>query len=89
MQFWGTVMGRTTKTVERGGTKESGLEVNAAGWKGRITVYVYYNEEMNRDEFRVLLRPHWQDSDGRGKEIAAGILDVDELKDPFVPALIA
>jgi len=88
MQFWGTLTGRG-QPVERGGTKDSGLEVEAAGWKGRIRVRVWHNEAKGVDEFRVMLYPHWNSADGLSKEIASGILDHRALKDPYIPALIA
>ena len=89
MQFWGTLMGRGQR-VERGGSRDSGLEVEAAGWRGRIVVRVWHNKAFGRDEFRVLLSPHWHDTgSGETKEIASGILDKDALKDPYIPALIA
>jgi len=91
MQFWGSLTGRGNE-VERGGSKDSGLKIEAAGWKGRIVVRVFHNEEKGRDEFRVWLRPHWNDDNGdvgTCREIASGILDDKALSDPFIPALIA
>lgn len=87
MQFWGSLEGRG-KLVERGGTKDSGLEVEAAGWRGRVCVIVWHNSAQGVDEFQVMLRPHWSD-DGESKMIASGILDHRALEDPFIPALIA
>lgn len=86
MQFWGTLQGRGQQ-VERGGTKSSGLQVEAAGWQGRIRVRTWYDEHRKRDMFVVELLPHW-DSDGETKRIAEGILD-HSIDDPFIPALIA
>lgn len=87
-QFWGTLRGKSENTVERAGSKESGLTVQAAGWKGRISVRVWHDEEHGTDRFSVCLIPHWNIS-GTGKEIASGILDIEALKDPYIPALIA
>lgn len=87
MQFWSTLEGRG-QMVERGGTKDSGMQAALAGWEGRVTVRVWYNEAKGRDEFSVWLSPHWN-GDGESKEIASGILDHRALKDPFIPALIA
>ena len=91
MQFWGICEGRG-KEVGRGGTKDSGLAVDAAGWKGRIRVKVHYNEKKDRDEFTVYLRPHWNaDSNEPGEIIASGILDYEAFKEggAYIPALIA
>lgn len=87
-QFWGTLRGKSENTVERAGSKRSGLTVEAAGWNGRIQVRVWHNETKGVDEFSVLLRPHWN-GDGESKEIASGVLDTRALKDPYIPALIA
>ena len=88
MQFWGTLIGRGQQ-VERGGNKNSGLEVEAAGWKGCIEVQVWHDEMKGADMFRVILKPHWSEIGGTQKEIASGVLDHRALKDPFIPALIA
>ena len=88
-QFWGTLRGKSENTVERAGSKASGLSVEAAGWKGRIWVRVWHDEAHGTDRFSVHLRPHWNADDGIGKEIASGILDTEALKDPYIPALIA
>lgn len=87
-QFWGIIEG-SGKAQSRGGSKASGMTVEVAGWKGRVRVHVWYNEGKGRDEFRVMLYPHWDSADGASKEIASGILDHRALKDPFIPALIA
>lgn len=89
MQFWGTVEGRG-KEVARGGTKASGLVVEAAGWKGRIVVSVFHDEMKGCDMFEVYLDAHWNDAArGENKLIASGVLDERALEDPFIPALIA
>lgn len=87
MQFWGTLEGRGQE-VARGGNKDSGLVVEAAGWNGRVVASVFHDEEQGVDKFEVYLEPHWQES-GENKLIASGILDHRALKDPFIPALIA
>lgn len=87
-QFWGTLKGSGKHMVERGGTKVSGLQVEAAGWEGRIRVRVWYDEHRKRDMFVVELLAHWQSADQEPKRIAEGILD-GAIDDPFIPALIA
>lgn len=86
--FWGTLRGKSENTVERAGSKGSGLTVQAAGWKGCISVRVWHDEVHGTDRFSVVLMPHWNNS-GPGKEIASGILDTEALKDPYIPALIS
>lgn len=86
MQFWGTLQGRG-KMVERGGSKDSCLQAEAAGWQGRIRTRVWYDKTGKRDMFVVELMPHWNSS-GEPKRIAEGILDY-SIEDPFIPALIA
>lgn len=88
-QFWGTLRGKSENTVERAGSKASGLSVEAAGWKGRIHVRVWHDEQHGTDRFVVHLLPHWNAAVGEGKTIAEGILDTEALKDPFIGALIA
>lgn len=87
-QFWGTLRGKSGNTVERAGSRASGLTVEAAGWRGRISVRVWHDTRHGTDRFSVCLYPHWNDS-GERKEIASGVLDHEALKDPFVAALIA
>lgn len=87
-QFYGTVQGNGPNSVDRCGSKANGVEVNAAGWKGRIKTRVYHDHENGKDMFHVWLFPHWQDSGG-GVLLAEGILDY-RIEDPFVvPALFA
>jgi len=88
MTFWGTLRGRGQSTVERGGSKESGLTVEAAGWKGRIVVRVYQDRE-GRDSFSVVMQPHWAQS-GPNTVLAEGLLNHEIAEDAFVvPALFA
>lgn len=87
-QFYGTLQGNSNQSVDRCGSKANGVEVNAAGWAGRIKTRVYYDHATGKDMFKVWLFPHWQDS-GNGVLLAEGILD-HRIEDPFVvPALFA
>ena len=84
--FWGTCQGHRGAAA-RSGAKSSGMHTEAAGWSGCIDVQVFYNEDTQRDEFVVRLKP-WGSSSGESRVIAEGILD-SSIDDPFIPALIA
>ena len=87
-QYYGTLQGNSDSEVGRCGSKDNGLEVNAAGWNGRIRVRTYYDHANEKDMFKVCMYPHWQDSGG-GILLAEGILD-HRIEDAFVvPALFA
>lgn len=85
-QFYGTLQGNRGLAT-RLGAKNSGLVVQAASWTGCIETRIYYDEERERNMFRVWLTP-WGSSEGMGRIIAEGVLD-SSIKDPYIPALIA
>lgn len=87
-RFYGTVQGNGVSRVERCGSKANGVEVDAAGWMGRIKTRVYHDHATGKDMFKVWILPHWEDS-GNGVLLAEGILD-HRIEDAFVvPALFA
>ena len=69
--FYGTLQGSRGEAT-RCGTKRSGIEATAASWDGAIVSEIRWNEDKQRNEYIVCLRP-WQ---GRGvnKVIASGVL---------------
>lgn len=85
-QFAGTVRGRGP-TVERYGTKSTGLATETAGWGGCIKTRVYHDDK-GRDMFIVTMEP-WMNGDGVITTLAEGILDA-RITDPYiVPAMFA
>lgn len=84
--FYSSCQGRSGEASRLGG-KESGVTTLAAGWEGAIRVNVWYDEEHDRNEFRVMLEP-WQGYGFTPRIIAEGILDA-KIEDPYIPALIA
>lgn len=87
-QFAGSLQGRATTSVERYGTKDTGMMAEIGGWKGMVRVRVYHNTDKGVDMFRVVLAPHWSDG-GKETLLAEGILD-HRIDDPFIiPALFA
>jgi len=91
MTFYGSLQGNGSKQVTRGGSKDSGLQVEAASWNGRVQTQVFQrlmdDEEFQR--FRVVMLPHWS-KDGPATVLAEGILDCEIAEDAFiVPALFA
>ncbi len=69
--FYGTLQG-SRGTATRCGTKNSGLQTNAAGWRGAIQVTIF--EDNGVDRFKVSLVP-WQNSGGQSVVLATGELD--------------
>lgn len=61
--FYGTLQGRARTEATRCGTKDSGVQVQAASWQGSIRVEVYHREELEEDWASVVMTP-WQ---GRGE----------------------
>lgn len=91
MTFWGSLQGNGSQQVTRGGSKDSGLQVEAASWNGRVQTQVF-QRLMNDEEFqrfRVVMLPHWS-KDGPATVLAEGILNCEIAEDAFiVPALFA
>ena len=71
--FYANIRGHRGEAT-RMGTKSSGMYSNTAGWKGAISVYVWYDNEKDEDRYRVQLNT-WQGSRGRNRVIASGPLD--------------
>lgn len=71
--FYGTLQG-SRGLASRLGTKNSGLETVAAGWRGAIKVELW--NDNGRDMFRVWLTP-WQNSGGRNRILASGELNAE------------
>ena len=69
--FYGVLQG-SRDSVTRCGTKSSGMDTVAAGWRGAIRVYV--TEVDGADRYDIHLTP-WQGSGGQSKRIAEGVLD--------------
>jgi hypothetical protein len=91
MTFYGTLQGNGSKQVTRGGSKDSGLQVEAAGWNGRVQVQVFQCGMDGEDfqQFRVVMLPHWS-REGPATVLAEGILNCEIAEDAFiVPALFA
>ena len=87
MTFWGSLQGNGSRQVTRGGPRESGLQVEAASWSGRVQTQVFIRDGVER--FRVIMLPHWS-QDGPMTVLAEGILNCEIAEDAFiVPALFA
>ena len=59
-------------------TKNSGLDVVAAGWQGAIKVHITRCD--GQDHYTIDLTP-WQNSGGKYTRIAEGILDANQAPD--------
>ncbi len=71
--FYANIRGHRGEAT-RAGAKSSGMYSNTAGWKGAISVRVWYNNEKDEDCYAIALTP-WHGSDGYSRVIAAGPLD--------------
>lgn len=71
--FYGVLEGSRGQAT-RCGTKSSGVNVTAAGWRGAVGVRVWYNADKDRDEYRVYLEP-WQGSGGHSRLLSYGVLN--------------
>ena len=71
--FYGVLEGSRVQAT-RCGTKSSGVNVTAAGWRGAVNVRVWYDADKDRDEYRVYLEP-WHGSGGGSRLLAAGVLN--------------
>ena len=71
--FYANIRGHRGEAT-RMGHKSSGMYSNTAGWKGAISVHVWYDNEKDEDRYRVQLNT-WQGSGGRNRVIASGPLD--------------
>ena len=71
--FYAIIRGHRGEAT-RMGHKSSGMYSNTAGWKGAISVRVWYDNEKDEDRYAVALTP-WHGSDGYSRVIAAGPLD--------------
>lgn len=71
--FYGSVLGNRGAATRLGG-KSSGLDTEAAGWKGCIHTHIYHDDATGKDMYRVVLKP-WSNSGGETREIASGVLD--------------
>lgn len=70
-QFYGTIQG-SRGSASRLGDKQSGLQVSAASWSGRVEVDLWHDKVTKVDTFTIRQAPHH----GRGisEEIASGIV---------------
>ena len=60
----------------RMGTKSSGMYSNVAGWKGAISVRIWYDNEKDEDRYEVNHTPWYgSGSGGKSRTIATGPLD--------------
>ena len=71
--FYANIRGHRGEAT-RAGAKSSGMYSNTAGWKGAISVRVWYDNEKDEDRYRIDLGP-WFGSGGRNRVIATGPLD--------------
>jgi hypothetical protein len=69
-RFYGTVQGNRREAT-RCGSKQSGLEVNAASWSGSIAVRLYVNEQG--ENCFLVSQERWHGS-GVSESIASGVL---------------
>lgn len=70
--FYGVLKG-SRGVVTRCGTRSSGINVTAAGWRGAIDVNIWH-AASGHDMFRVMLTP-WHGSGDKSVELAYGRLD--------------
>lgn len=70
--FYGTLQGNRGQAT-RGGSRDSGITTQAAGWGGAIKVETFVGDD-GKDQFAIHLTP-WKGSGGRARLIACGHLD--------------
>jgi hypothetical protein len=70
--FYGVLQGQAGEATRRG-SRNSGLQVAAASWRGAIRVSLWHDEKTGEDRYRIEQTP-WH---GRGKSrlIAEGLIE--------------